>query len=186
MPYNTNSTHNNPRYVDPAVQEMVAQQFQLLTLEEQEVLVANHRYMNTLGQMIPVPQFKHQFITIALPTEKTELQRLIRTILNLNYDYLTDALLSVEMFSGELKKENLHIHILKQGIYSKTKIIRDLSRRFKVAPNFINVKKGTTQKDYLNRLHYINGEKDDQLKKENVILDREWRIQNNIEQLYYL
>lgn len=171
---------NDPSFVHPYIQELAA------AMQKSDPIEHNSRYMNTLGQMIPQKTFKHQFITIALPTEKTDLRKLVRTICNIQYDYLKDSILSVENFSGELKKENLHIHILKHGIYSKTKIIRDMARKFKVAPNFINIKKGTTEQDYLNRLHYINGEKLDELKKENCLLDQEWRRQNDIEQIYYL
>lgn len=132
------------------------------------------------------PDHKHQFITIALPTENYELSQLKNVIQNLNYSYLQNAKLVVENFSGELKKENLHVHILKSGIYSKTKIIRDLSKKFNISPNFVNVKKGTKESDYLNRLHYINGEKQSELKKENCELDRVWREKNGLQQIYTL
>ena len=124
-------------------------------------------------------------VTIALPTEKTDLNKLKKVISKLNYEYLENSYLTVEFYSG-LKKENLHIHILKQGIYNKTKLIRDLSRKFKVSDNFVNVKKGTTETDYYNRLNYLEGNKHDELKKENCELDREWREKNGFEQIYYL
>jgi len=132
------------------------------------------------------PDRKHQFITIALPTENYALSELKKVISELSYSYLNNAKLVVENFSGELKKENLHVHILKHGIYSKTKIIRDLSKKFRVAPNFINIKKGTKEIDYMNRLDYINGEKVSELKKENCELDRVWRDQNGFSQIYNL
>jgi len=132
------------------------------------------------------PDHKHQFITIALPTENYELKELKKVIQNLSYSYLKNAKLVVEYFSGELKKRNLHVHILKQGIYSKTKIIRDLSTKFKVAPNFINVKKGTKESDYMNRLNYLEGEKHSELKKTNCELDRIWREKNGFCHIYNL
>jgi len=133
-------------------------------------------------------KFPHQFITVALPTENyalpyTELKNIIT---NLNYKYLDGAFLTVEMFSGELKKENLHIHILKKGIYNKTKLIRDLSRKFKVAVNFVNIKKGTKESDYINRRNYLNGEKQSELKKENSEKDKLWRTAMGFAQIYCL
>lgn len=130
--------------------------------------------------------YPHQFITVALPTENYELNKLKSIINNLTYPYLEGALLTVEMFSGELKKKNLHIHILKKGIYNKTKLIRDLSRKFKVASNFVNVKKSTKESDYRNRLAYLNGEKVDELKKRNCELDAVWRHENQFQQIYTL
>lgn len=142
-------------------------------------------WIKKYGKELAIPTFKHQFITIALPTEKTDLSKLKKVISKINYEYLENAYLTVEFYSG-LKKENLHIHILKQGIYNKTKLIRDLSRKFKVSDNFVNVKKGTNKKDYENRLAYLKGEKKDELKKENCELDREWREKNGFQQIYYL
>lgn len=131
------------------------------------------------------PDHKHQFITIALP-QSYPLEEMKKVLPRLTNCYLQNAYLSIENFSGELKKENLHIHILKQGIYSKRKIIRDLSKKFKIPLNFINVKKGTKESDYQNRLHYINGEKQSELKKENCELDRKWREENGLAQIYIL
>ena len=127
------------------------------------------------------PQKKHQFITVALPTEKINLVKLKKTISKLNYEYLENGYLTVEFYSGK-QKENLHLHILKDGIYNKTKLIRDMSRKFKVSDNFVNVKKGTTESDYYNRLSYLRGEKVDEQKKENSELDRIWREKNDIQQ----
>ena len=148
----------------------------------------NHviRYALECGIDYLSKSYPHQFITIALPTEIYALEKLKKIIDNLSYPYLDQALLTVEMFSGELKKKNLHIHILKKGIYNKTKLIRDMSRKFKVLSNFVNVKKGTKESDYRNRLSYLNGEKVDELKKENCELDRLWREDNGFAQIYCL
>jgi len=156
-----------------------------LTPQAQLETLANKQWMKAYGHLIPQELYKHQFITIALPQEY-DIKKLLKIISSLSYPYLSDSWLSVENFSGELHKENLHIHILKKEIYSKTKIIRDLSRKFKIAPNFINIKKGDSKSDYLNRLHYINGEKQDELKQQNSELDKQWRINNDIEQIYNL
>lgn len=149
-------------------------------------IMNNPRLIRTFGKELPLPTKPHQFITVALPTEKTELQKLKKTIDNIRYKYMDNAFLTVEMFSGQLKKENLHIHILKNGIYNKTKLIRDMSRKFNVAVNFVNVKKSTKLTDYENRLAYLKGEKSDELKKENCELDKKWREDNGFRQIYNL
>lgn len=147
--------------------------------------LTNAEFMRRIGHNIPSKALKHQFITIALP-QTTNLPQLVSTIHSLSYSYLSDAMLTIENFSGELHAENLHIHILKKDIYSKTKMIRDLSKKFKVSNNFINIKLGKTEKDYKNRLHYINGEKQSEVKTSNSVLDKQWRTDNDLEQIYYL
>lgn len=138
-----------------------------------------------LGITLTSTPHKHQFITVALPTESTDLENLKRIIEDLEYAYLEDAHLTVEYYSGD-KNKNLHIHILKHDIYSKTKIIRDMGRKFKVEPNFVNVKRGTKEKDYQNRLSYLKGDKLSDQKKANSIADIIWRDQNGFQQIYNL
>lgn len=171
-----------------SVNESEAELFRIIVhtygLDSPEAMTLIQGY--NLTRFCNFPDRKHQFITIALPTENYALSELKKVISELSYSYLQNALLSVENFSGELKKENLHVHILKTGIYSKTKIIRDLSKKFKVAPNFINIKKGTKETDYMNRYHYLHGEKLSELKKENCELDRIWREKNGFRHIYNL
>ncbi len=159
--------------------------FNSLPPSVQASYLTNAEFMRRIGHNIPSKALKHQFITIALP-QTTNLPQLVSTIHSLNYSYLSDAMLTIENFSGELHTENLHIHILKKEIYSKNKIIRDLSKKFKVSNNFINIKLGKTEKDYMNRLHYINGEKQSEIKTQNSKMDKQWRTDNDLEQIYYL
>ena len=127
-----------------------------------------------------------QFIRIGLPNDY-DLGKLKKIITSkLKYNYLDKAYLTVESFSGKDNKKNLHIHILKEEIYSKTKIIRDLANKFNVAPNFVEVQKGEEVQVYEARLKYMKGEKKDQDKVNNVALDTEWRDENNIQHLYIL
>lgn len=129
-------------------------------------------------------QRRHQFITVALPNDYS-LTKLVEQITNkLKYDYLIGAFVRVENFSDT--GENLHLHILKDGIYSKTKIIRDLSRKFKVEKNFINVKTSNKEIDYENRKNYIFGNKKDTGKQDNVEKDILWRQNNDINEIYNL
>ncbi|AKV62299.1 putative replication initiation protein, partial [Sicyonia brevirostris associated circular virus] len=127
---------------------------------------------------------RHQFITVALP-QTYDLKKLVSQIENeLRYDWIIGAYVRVENFSDT--GENLHLHILKDGQYTKTKIIRDLSRKFKVEKNFINVKSSNKEVDYENRYNYILGNKKDAGKLENVQKDKEWRENNDINEIYNL
>lgn len=141
------------------------------------------RFAKECGIDLLKKDYPHQFITIALENTR-HLGKLVNTIQGLEYQYIKEAIVSIENYSSV--GENLHVHILKKGIYNKTKLIRDMSRKFKVAPNFINVKKGTNESDYRNRLNYIKGDKTDEDKKENSIKDQIWRKENNIQDVYKL
>lgn len=125
----------------------------------------------------------HQLITVALPND-FDLDLLKDKIKKIKYSYLKNALLTVEFYSKS--GENLHIHALKKGNYQKGKIVRDLSRYFKITTNFIDVESSSDPQIYLNRLSYINGEKSDPDKMLNCLRDQKWRKDNNFEEIYYL
>lgn len=136
-----------------------------------------------LEKYFPDLDHRHQFITVALPNEYS-LSTLNKNLRNISYSYLNNALARVENFSKS--GENLHIHILKKGNYQKSKIIRDLTRTFKVAPNFVDVQSSKSPEKYFNTLAYIRGEKKDDDKMDNVKLDKQWRQDNEIPEIYYL
>ena len=121
----------------------------------------------------------HQFITVALPNDYA-IKDILRYIDNPHK--WCKGLVSIEKYSKA--GENLHLHILKEGYYSKSKIIRDLSRKFKIATNFIDVRRGTEPTDWNNRLSYIKGIKMDTEKMEHVEKDKTWRIENNLSNYY--
>ena len=102
----------------------------------------------------------------------------------MNYGYLKGGYARIEYFSD--KGENLHVHILKLGIYSKTKLIRDFAKKFGVLENFVNIQKGSQETDYQNRVNYIHGIKDSEDKMLNVAQDQEWRLNNGIDEIYNL
>lgn len=129
------------------------------------------------------PDHKHQFITIALPND-TDLKTLKKKIYSLDYKYLKGALLRVENFSAN--GQNLHIHILKEHVYSKCRVIRDMSRKWKVEKNFVNVRLGKQESDYQHRLNYVNGLKKDDDKTANVELDKKWRSENGLDEIYII
>lgn len=159
------------------------QQFYLSHIQEDNEVLSHGEQQLRKWLKIDDPEHKHQFITIALPNTLGIIE-LKKKIYQLTYKYLEGAMLTVENFSAS--GENLHVHILKEGVYSKTRIIRDLARKFKIDENFVDVRLGKRVSDYQNRLAYIKGEKSDELKKENCQKDQEWRTQNGLEHIYIL
>lgn len=139
-------------------------------------------------------KFSHQFITIALPSN-FPLETLNHKLNNIHInqkngstkEWLRDALMSVEWHSeNQPNGGNLHLHILKPKNYSKSKIIRDFSKQFKIEPNFVDVRSGVYMTDYQNRKNYILGEKQSSAKQEFVVADRIWRKENHLQDVYYL
>lgn len=125
----------------------------------------------------------HQLITIALPNDYN-IEKLKKSIQTLKYKYIINGKLCVENYSDS-GKTNLHIHILKEKTYTKSKIIRDMARRFKVAPNFIDVATGRDPVLYNTRLDYVLGNKTDK-KMEDVEKNKVWRKENKIKDVYYI
>lgn len=125
---------------------------------------------------------KHQFITLALPNE-FEIAKILKYI-SKPHSYLRDnAVLAVEKYSDS--GENLHIHILKKGNYSKSKIIRDMSKKFSINTNFVDVRYGIAKDMYQKRLHYVKGEKQEK-KEHNVEKDKQWRKKHQLKDYYLL
>jgi hypothetical protein len=134
----------------------------------------------------------HQMITIALPKDY-DLTKLHHKMCGVAYHnrtgvpkkWLIEAIASVEYFSkNHPDGGNLHIHLLKKGNYQKSKIIINLSAYYGVEPNFIDCKAGTYQEDYNNRRNYILGQKQLKDKIEYNILDKEWRKENGLMDIY--
>jgi len=123
----------------------------------------------------------HQFITVALPNDYP-LKKILK-YLEKPHKWLV-GWITIEKYSKS--GENLHLHILKEGNYSKTKLIRDLARRFKVESNFIDVRRGTEPTDWNHRLSYIKGDKMATEKMEHVQKDKEWRIENKLKDYYHI
>lgn len=134
----------------------------------------------------------HQFITIALPTDYC-LTKLHQKLEQVKYNkktgtpkaWLKGAIACVEWHSKEHPNGgNLHIHMLKPGNYQKTKVIRDMANHFNVEKNFVNVKAGTYEDDYQHRYSYVAGKKAQLNKCEFNILDKQWRRENGLLDLY--
>ena len=67
----------------------------------------------------------------------------------------------------------------------KTRIIRDLSRLFKVPPQNIDVKSSDDIQLYDKRQNYINGQKQS-LKSEAIDADTKYLDEHNIQQIYLI
>lgn len=141
-----------------------------------QILKDNQLYHELIGEQ------KHQLITLALPNE-FEISKILKYI-SKPHSYLQDnAVLAIERYSES--GENLHVHILKKGNYSKSKIIRDMSKKFKIQSNFVDVRYGTECDIYQTRLQYIKGEKTSK-KELNVEKDKQWRKEKKLKDYYNL
>lgn len=128
-------------------------------------------------------KYPHQLITIRLPND-ININTLKRKVNTLSYKYLENGILSIERYS-EIG-ENLHIHILKEGTYSKTKIIRDMSRYWKVDMNAVDVKTGRNENLYNNRVNYVKKEKSTEKKQEFNEKDNIYLEENDLKKFYLL
>lgn len=138
-----------------------------------------------LESYFPTDDISHQLITVALPNDY-DLTVLKNKLENgLQYQYLDTAIARVERHSDG-GKPNLHLHILKKGNYQKSKIIRDLSRHFKIDKNFVDVRSSKSRTKYNNALNYVHGAKKDDAKLADVELDIQWRLDNGFAEIYNL
>jgi len=80
------------------------------------------------------------------------------------------------------KGKHLHFHIISYKKRKVPNIIRDISKKFKIKSNFVDV--NNVPKRYDIHIEYINGVKVD--KKKNLIdEDNEWRSKNNLPKIIY-
>lgn len=126
---------------------------------------------------------KHHFVTISLdpkkPINTDELNPKFK------YKYLEESIFCYEFFGKELQYHP-HIHMLVEAypngkIIPKSTILRDLSRALKVNNNFIDIKSEPWL--YNTRRSYILGDKKEE-KKEQLNMDKEYRLKNNIDEYY--
>lgn len=143
----------------------------------------NIRWLKDLKLYELINETPHQFITVALPNSY-DLGKLHKQLTTKMHKWLKGSTCVVEYHSAT--GDNLHLHILRRGNYSKTKIIRDLSRKFKVESNFVDVQRSNKDNDYQNRLKYINGDKVSEEKQVYCINDSIWREMNDLDEYYNL
>lgn len=144
----------------------------------------------------------HTMITIALPKLSNDRDEKREVVLETvqkcrevhNYRYMSDKtiLFSLEFYSLEKKlkvlKDNFHVHMLVKGKYAKfdrKRIIRDLSKKFKVEANFVDVKYHSSPELFSTRQNYIKGTKQES-KDLAIEKDEEERKVLGIDNFYFL
>lgn len=128
------------------------------------------------------PSQKHSFITVRLNNDEP-LEQIQAKLQSINLKWMTVASARLEIFSSNLTR-NHHIHILSTWAV-KTRIIRDLSRLFKVKPQNVDVKQSDDIQLYDKRQNYINGQKQE-LKSEAIDADTKYLDEHNIQQIYLI
>lgn len=134
----------------------------------------------------------HTFVTISLPIVGKDFEDLGHThdkyheivydwLNTCPFEYLEGALYTIEFYGQELQLHP-HIHILINHVMSPARVIRDFSRKFKIAKNFIDVKPGLSA-SLDTRMNYIQGIKIDD-KMPQVIKDREMRESLGLKNYY--
>lgn len=134
----------------------------------------------------------HTFVTISLPIVEPDFQDLGHTHMKYHsivdnwlnlcpFEYLDGATYCIEFYGQELQLHP-HIHILINHVMSPARLIRDFSRKFKIAKNFIDVKPGLSA-SLETRQNYIQGIKIDD-KTPQVIKDKEMRLSLELEDYY--
>lgn len=136
-----------------------------------------------LGIKVPMDKVKHVMITIQFHDEKVEdYPGLMPRILNLKWLKHNEYWYTYEYHSKQYPDGgNLHTHLLvKQvdDILNKSKILRDINRRFKEELKVVNYQHSSSKEYFANRLAYVRGEKS--TKEEFVQKDRVWKNENNI------
>lgn len=149
------------------------------------------RALETFVKTKPVKQ-KSTFITLAFNSEnlnKERIESIKEKLLSLKdkFEYFSKYIFNLEFYSTNSTDEiNFHSHILisNQMRYDKQRIIRDMSRTFEIAKNFVNVKRGRTQQDYENMENYVKGIKKSESKTESLQKDRLFRRKHDILDFY--
>lgn len=128
------------------------------------------------------PMMKHSFITVRLDNDMP-LEKVQDKLRNIKFKWMTVASARLEIFSTNMTT-NHHCHILSTWAV-KTRIIRDLSRYFKVPGENVDVKQSDDCEVYDKRTKYINGEKKE-LKSEAIEADTKYLDEHDIQQVYLI
>lgn len=100
---------------------------------------------------------KHMFITISLPKKMYDYKALPELISNFQNDYMEGSYFCIE-FAGKEMQFHPHIHMIIPRLVDRTRLIRDLSTKFNIGKNFVDI--GIRDHSlYSTRLDYIKGNK---------------------------
>ena len=139
-----------------------------------------------LGIKFQAEKTKHAMVTIQFKQEEVDdIEGLIPQLLNLKWLKDNEYWYTYEYFSKEYPQGgNLHAHLLvKQtdATLDKSKILRDVNRRFKKELKVVNYQHSSSKEHFANRLAYVRGDKQT---TQYVVLDRVWKQENNISPYY--
>lgn len=125
---------------------------------------------------------KHKFVTVSLPPDKNyDVAGVPAKLMEARFDYLHNAMFCLEV-TGEEMQWHPHLHILILGHPDNTRMIRDLSKLFKVQQNFIDIG-FRNPKLYAKRYDYVQGIKRD-IKMEQVKNDIAYLESQDLEKYY--
>lgn len=127
------------------------------------------------------PDMRHSFITVRFDNEMP-LDEIEDKLKKLKFAWLAVGHARLEIFSSDAKTMNKHAHILSTQA-NKTRIVRDLSRYFKVPKPNVDVKQGHDADLYNKRYDYILGIKKE-LKSEAIDADTKYLDEHNVQQSY--
>lgn len=139
-----------------------------------------------LNLKVEIEKMPHTMITIQFDEAELEMPvfNLVNELENLKWLKANDWWYSYEYHSKEYPDGgNLHAHLLvrqSQCQLNKTKILRDIKRRYKEQLKVVNYQHSTSKEHFDNRLAYIKGDKDSLDKLGFCEKDRVWRTENKI------
>ncbi len=127
------------------------------------------------------PDMRHSFITVRFDNDMP-LDTIEDKLKELRFKWMAVGHARLEIFSSDAKTMNKHAHILSTQA-NKTRIVRDLSRYFKVPKPNVDVKQGHDVDLYNKRHDYVRGIKKE-LKSEAIDADTKYLDEHNIQQMY--
>ncbi len=171
--------HDPPEYYEKTKEDWIAQIDDLIDRCVASDLAEKHAYNEKINKMlfkknVPVP---YKFITLAYSPELKPLEFVekVREFQNKKWKWANERVQRFEFYSKE--GYNPHLHMFVWTNKKKSQIIKELSSKTGLAPNFIDVRDGR----YKIHIDYVRGEK--QTSKEQYMeKDKEVRTELDIEE----
>jgi hypothetical protein len=135
---------------------------------------------------------EYMFITLS-PMDTVSIKTLYdKTMKMVKNKTILEYLFVFEQRSKDINKiHGLHMHILIKHKFPKySRLFKQLASTYKDTVgnihnyNFLDIKHNDTNRDVLNRVEYMIGDKKDLLKQEKQKIDKEWRQRWNIAEYY--
>lgn len=149
--------HKPPDYVDKTKEEWINEIDELIDKCVASDIAAKHAYNEKITKMLfknntPTP---YKFVTLAFPPElkPNEFVERVRKFQNTKWKWGDNRIQRFEFYSKQ--GYNPHLHMFIWTTKKKSQIIKELSAKTKLAPNFIDVRDGR----YSVHFSYVNGDK---------------------------